>query len=264
MEREPLRKLVGWLAFPEFREVVMSQPNGHGSVESPVEFAQRLSLPFVEDARLLTRALTHTSYLNEHSDAPDDNERLEFLGDAVLDFIVGAWLYRYGPEMREGELTRMRSALVRTEQLAAFACQIGLGNAIRLGKGERRNGGANRPALLCGAFEALVGALYLQAGISEVEKFFFPLLDAAKEQILAGTDVYDAKSILQEWTQANKMGIPSYVTLSEEGPDHAKVFELETHIDGKVYGSGSGQSKSAAAQTAAKATLEMLGIPDTH
>ncbi len=259
MERELLTRLGGWRSLSSGR-FFMTQPKGRGEIESPLELAQRLSLPFLDDPYLLTRALTHTSYLNENDDVLDDNERLEFLGDAVLDFVVGAWLFDRRPEMREGELTRARSALVRTEQLAEFARQINLGRAMRLGRGELRTGGYDRPALLCATFEALIGALYLQAGFKAVEEFFNPLLDAVDDAIIDGTKNNDPKSRLQEWTQARKMGIPHYVTISEAGPDHAKVFEIETHINGKVYGKGTGQSKSVATQLAAKATLKMLGI----
>ena len=259
MEREQLS--LWWLALPEFWEIFMSKPNGRGATESPLEFAQRLSLPFLENPRLLTRALTHTSYINEHTDAPDDNERLEFLGDAVLEVIVSAWLYTRFPEMREGEMTRMRSSLVRTEQLAAFSRQIGVGDALRLGKGEQSTGGSNRDALLCNAFEAITGALYLQSDLPTVEKFIFPFLESAEEKIVSDVDDnYDAKSRLQEWTQANKMGTPSYIVLNEKGPDHSKIFEMEVLIGEKSYGKGSGQSKSVAAQSAAKETLKMLGL----
>ncbi len=250
----------GWLALPEFREVKMAKPQGRREVESPLELAERLSLPFLDNPYLLTRALTHTSYLNENEDALDDNERLEFLGDAVLDFIVGAWLFDHRPEMREGELTRARSALVRTEQLAEFARQIDLGRAMRLGRGEQRTGGYNRNALLCATFEAVVGAIYLKADLDAVRDFFTPLLNAAGDDIIDGTSLNDAKSRLQEWTQAQRMGVPRYVTIAETGPDHAKIFEVEAHIGGKVYGKGRGQSKSVAMQLAAQETLEMLGV----
>src|SRR5512143_1383664 len=143
--------------------------------ESPREFSQRLKLPF-SDYLLLSRALTHRSYLNEHPEALEDNERLEFLGDAVLDFLVGAWLYNHFPEMAEGELTRLRSALVRTEQLAEFAQQIALGSAMRLGRGEAEGGGRERLALLCATFESLIGALFLDGGIEAVSKFVEPML----------------------------------------------------------------------------------------
>ncbi|MEJ2598186.1 MAG: ribonuclease III domain-containing protein, partial [Anaerolineales bacterium] len=143
--------------------------------DSLQEFARQSNLSF-SDYLLLSRAMTHRSYLNEHPEALEDNERLEFLGDAVLDFLVGAWLYNHFPEMAEGELTRLRSALVRTEQLADFAEQIDLGSVMRLGRGEDEGGGRRRPALLCGTFEALVGALYLDAGMDAVQTFIEPFL----------------------------------------------------------------------------------------
>ncbi len=236
----------------------MSKPKG--AEESPLALARRLSLPFLDNPYLLTRALTHTSYLNEHTDVLDDNERLEFLGDAVLDFVVGAWLYQHCPEMREGELTKARSALVRTETLAEFARQIDLGRAMRLGRGEKRTGGSSRLALLCGTFEALIGAIYEKAGLEAVTDFFFPLLDVHGDQIIKESPSSDVKSRLQEWTQAQKMGIPRYVTVAEYGPDHAKMFDVETHLDGETYGKGSGKSKRVATQLAAKETLKMLGI----
>lgn len=235
----------------------MSKKNG---AESPLDFARRLSLPFLNHPYLLTRALTHTSYYNENPDVLDDNERLEFLGDAVLDFVVGAWLYEHCPDMREGELTKARSALVRTETLANFARKIDLGKAMRLGKGERRTGGANRDALLCGTFEALIGAIYEEAGLDAVKDFFFPMLDEYSEEIINETPLTDVKSRLQEWTQARGMGIPRYVTIAETGPDHAKTFEVEVHIGDKVYGKGSGPSKSTATRLAAAATLKILGV----
>ncbi len=152
-------------------------------VESSHEFARRLNLPF-SDLRLLTRALTHRSYKNEHDDALEDNERLEFLGDAVLDFLVGAWLYNRYPELSEGKLTRLRSALVGTEQLANFARKINLGAVILLGRGEEESGGRDRPSLLCAGFEALIGALYLDAGLEAVENFLKPMLECSVNRIL--------------------------------------------------------------------------------
>jgi hypothetical protein len=134
---------------------------------SPEELAQSRGLPF-SDRAFLRRALTHRSYVNEHPEDGEDNERLEYLGDAALDFLTGAWLYDRFPEMDEGGLTRLRAALVRTEQLAAFAVQLGLGEALLLGHGEEVSGGRTRPALLCGAFEAVVGALFIDSGIGVV------------------------------------------------------------------------------------------------
>ena len=223
--------------------------------ESPAELARRLSLPFL-DLRLLTRALTHRSYVNEHDEALLDNERLEFLGDAVLDFLVGAWLYNHYPEKAEGELTRMRSALVRTEQLADFARQLNLGRAMRLGRGEIQAGGRHRDILLCATFEALVGALFLQSDIKTVQGFMNGLLEKTSEHFVLPQDSFDPKSTFQEWSQANKMGIPNYVTVNTSGPDHDRLFEVQVLLEGKVYGTGKGHSKQVASRAAALNALE--------
>jgi ribonuclease III len=227
--------------------------------EAPQEFARRLGLPF-SDWLLLSRALTHRSYLNEHNDALEDNERLEFLGDAVLDFVVGAWLYNRYPEMPEGDLTRMRSALVYTESLAVFGRQINLGNAMRLGRGETQAGGKDRSALLCDTFEAVIGALYLDAGIDAVLNFMSPLLDIASDEVLALRKTEDPKSLFQEWAQSEGYSAPQYVTRSAMGPDHSKLFEVEAMVNGKVFGSGTGNSKQAAAKAAAKDALLKIGL----
>ncbi|MDD5369157.1 MAG: ribonuclease III [Anaerolineaceae bacterium] len=232
--------------------------NGHVE-ESPNDLAERLKLPFT-DSMLLGRALTHRSYLNEHPEAIEDNERLEFLGDAVLDFVVGAWLYNHFPEMPEGDLTRMRSALVHTEQLAEFGRQINLGKAMRLGRGEVSAGGRERAALLCDTFEAVIGAIYLNAGIQEVVRFISPFLEEASDYILVMHKNEDPKSKFQEWAQAQGYPAPQYVTRSAIGPDHAKIFEVDVVISGQVYGTGTGHSKQVAAKAAARAALSTLGL----
>ena len=225
--------------------------------ESAADLSRRLGLPF-SNLALLTRALTHRSYVNENPNALEDNERLEFLGDAVLDCVVGAWVYNRFPEMQEGELTKIRSAIVRNEQLAAFARRLNLGSALRLGRGEFASGGRQRDGLLGSLFEALIGALYLDAGLGAVEAFMDPLLEEAQQFIL--DEIHDPKSRLQEWAQAQKMGTPQYVTISATGPDHAKVFEVEVRIQGTTYGRGHGSSKQVAARIAAQVALETLGI----
>ncbi len=231
-------------------------PDGDAE-ESPAAFIQRLGLPF-KDKLILARALTHRSYVNEHPEALEDNERLEFLGDAVLDFLSGAWLYNHFPEMDEGNLTRMRSALVRTEQLAEFARQIDLGRALRLGRGEAAAGARDRDVILCAAFEALVGALYLQSGIEAVSRFVFPFLEKAAERLVVDPAIFDPKSRLQEWSQAQHYGLPHYVTVQSSGPDHQRQFEVEVHINGRLYGRGSGPSKQVAARNAAQNALENI------
>lgn len=209
---------------------------------------------------LLVRALTHRSYVNENQNAIEDNERLEFLGDAVLDFVVGAWVYNHFPEMQEGELTRMRSALVRTDTLAEFARQLDLGSALRLGRGELASGGRKRDNLLCATFEALIGAMYLDAGIPAIESFVEPLLAEISIKVVSQEEIYDPKSTLQEWAQSNKLGTPRYGTVAASGPDHAKVFTVEVEVSDKIVGRGEGTSKQAAAQMAAQAALETLRI----
>jgi ribonuclease-3 len=224
----------------------------------PDDFARKAGLIF-RDAGLLRRALTHRSYLNEHSDALEDNERLEFLGDAALDFLTGAWLYNRFPEIDEGQLTRMRSALVRTEQLAHFAEEIDLGQALLLGKGEEASGGRERPALLCGAFEAMVGAIYLDGGFEALTAFMEPRLDRAMTTIFEDESLLDARSQLQVWAQAEVGQTPRYRTVESHGPDHAREFVVEVSVGEDVRGRGVGKSKQDAAQNAAADALNRLG-----
>jgi ribonuclease-3 len=236
-----------------------AQLNSFADTESATDLAKRLGLHFT-NLHLLVRAMTHRSYVNENSNAIEDNERLEFLGDAVLDFIVGAWVYNHFPEMQEGDLTRMRSALVRTDTLAEFARQLDLGPALRLGRGELASGGRQRDNLLCATFEALVGAMYLDMGVPAVEKFVEPMLTESSSKVISQEEIYDPKSTLQEWTQSNKLGTPRYITVSSSGPDHARVFVVEVQVNGQAYGRGEGTSKQVAAQAAAQAALESLDI----
>jgi len=237
----------------------MKNTQGNGRDVPLQDFVRRNRLP-IKNFLLLRRALTHRSFLNEHPEALEDNERLEFLGDAVLDFLVGAWLYRHYPEKAEGELTRLRSALVRTEQLANFAAQIDLGSVMLLGKGEDESGGRRRKALLCGTFEALVGALFLDAGIDAVRKFMEPLLQNAAVNFITPDQIKDPKSEFQEWVQSKGYQPPVYRTIAAYGPDHAKTFEVEVVVNDIVYGRGSGHSKQAAAKAAARAALVSLGL----
>lgn len=222
----------------------------------------RLGVQF-KDLSLLQRALTHRSYLNEHPEhALEDNERLEFLGDAVLDFVAGAWLYNRFPEMDEGRLTRLRAGLVRTETLAEFAQRYALGSTLLLGRGEAESGGRTRHKNLCGAFEALVGALYLDQGMTAARAFVEPLFGPALDNILNYAGDKDAKSLLQEWSQAELNLTPIYRTIASRGPDHAKEFTVAVMIGSTMCGQGSGTSKQTAAQAAARQALEALETGD--
>ena len=208
---------------------------------------------------LLRRALTHPSHVNEHPDErAGHNQRLEFLGDAVLDFVTSEWVYHHYPGFDEGPMTRLRAALVRMKTLAQFARQVGIGNVLRLGRGEEKGGGRKRDANLCDAFEAVVGALYLDGGMLVVNAFIEPLVGPMAEMVLAEEADWDAKSRLQEWGQAAKGITPRYRIIAEEGPDHARIFVAEVLLGETVMGRGSGRSKQAAEQAAAQATWESL------
>ncbi|MCX7938971.1 MAG: ribonuclease III [Thermoflexales bacterium] len=218
-----------------------------------------MTLPQFRDAALLERALTHASYANEHPEiAGGHNERLEFLGDAVLDFIAADWLFRNYPELDEGRLTTLRAALVRVQTLADFARAIGLPEHVRLGKGEEESGGRDRANILGDAFEALLGALYLDQGIEATRAFLEPLLAQALPRIMQANLDRDAKSRLQEWAQGTLGVTPRYRLISSEGPDHAKMFTVAVWIGERMAATGRGSSKQQAEQAAAAYVLEHL------
>jgi ribonuclease-3 len=224
----------------------------------PSEFEAVSGLTF-RDHSLLQRALTHRSYLNEHPEfALEDNERLEFLGDAVLDFFVGEYLYHHFPEMHEGRLTSLRAALVCEEALARFARTLDLGDYLLMGYGEVESGGRKRPAILCAAFEALTGALYLDQNMEAVGRFVRRLMEPEIARILAYNLDKDPKSLLQELSQGELQLTPAYRTVAVRGPDHAREFTVEALIGGRMYGRGTGRSKRAAAQEAARQALHTL------
>ncbi|MEW5988792.1 MAG: ribonuclease III [Chloroflexota bacterium] len=208
------------------------------------------------DYSLLTRALTHRSFLNENPrKALEDNERLEFLGDAVLDFVVGAYLYHRFPEMDEGELTSLRAALVRSETLADFARQLNLGGYLRLGYGEGEGGGRLRLATLCATFEAVIGAMYLDSGLAAVQPLVERLVEPALVEIMAASLHKDPKSEFQIWAQARFNATPYYQVSDTEGPDHARTFTIQVKVRDEVWGVGVGRSKQLAAQAAAQAAM---------
>lgn len=223
------------------------------------ELKKNLPENFTEDFYLI-RALTHRSYVNESRDVFGDNERLEFLGDSILNFLVADWLYQSFPEKKEGFLTKVRSALVHTHQLAQFARKIGIGPALFLGNGEELAGGRDRDAILCDAFEALIAAMYLSTDIGTVRSFVHPLLEEESDNILQNHSEEDVKSRLQEWAQAKGFASPTYVLVNETGPDHAKMFEISAFINGKEIARGSGSNKQTAEKRAAYQSMKVLGI----
>ena len=211
-----------------------------------------------KNREVLHEALRHSSYVNEQPDQNlKDNECLEFLGDAVLNLIVGHLLMQFYPDLKEGSLSRMRASLVNETKLAQIARQLQLGSHLYLGKGERQTNGCNKPSILADAFEALVAAVYLDGGFRSAFQFiktqFIPILE---NENLA-EQPFDYKSQLQELTQTHQREVPQYRVVQESGPDHDKTFRVQI-IAGELKAEGSGKSKKAAEQKAAKLVLAMF------
>jgi ribonuclease-3 len=217
------------------------------------------------DPSLLQSALVHTSYVNERPGRGlESNERLEFLGDAVLGVVVAHCLYALRPESPEGELTVLRAWLVRQSTLARWARQLGLGPLLLLGRGEARGGGRDRPALLSRCFEAVIGAVYLDGGLDAARAVLLPLIDREMQVGFSPQRVVDAKSRLQQVTQARFESTPVYNLVDHSGPGHAPVFEVEVHAGPEINARGSGHSKRAAQQAAAHAALQMLNVQESY
>lgn len=229
-----------------------------------VEALQRdLGMRFF-DPTVLREALTHRSYLNEINQAWPSNERLEFLGDAVLGLLTTDYLFRRFPEFGEGELTNLRSALVRTETLARFAQEIDLGRYLFLGRGEEMSHGRRRPAGLACAFEALLGSIYIDSGYNDARDFAMRFVEPELATVVEGRLHRNAKSVLQELVQAQMQQTPSYHLVEETGPDHAKAFTIEVRIGTEVLGRGHDRSKRGAEQSAAEIALRQLTRSPSH
>ena len=208
---------------------------------------------------LLEQALVHDSYVNENPDfAPSSNERLEFLGDAVLGLVVTERLYHDFPDYHEGQLTHIRAGLVRRDTLARMARQIGLGEYLYLGRGEEGSGGRNKVPNLAGAMEAVIGALFVDRGLDEAKECVLKLLNQEYDRFLEAGSAADYKSELQEIIQARTQKTPDYALVASTGPAHAQVFLVEVSLDGKVLGRGEGKSKKAAESEAARNALKQL------
>jgi ribonuclease-3 len=208
---------------------------------------------------LLELALVHSSYVNENPGlAATDNERLEFLGDAVLGFIVAEELYKRFPQSSEGEMTRLRSLLVRQDALARMARTIKLGDYLYLGRGEKASGGRRKPANLAGALEAVIAAIFLDRGLTAARKFFLKLADRELKKALSQGVEADYKSRLQELIQARQQQAPSYRVVEAKGPDHDRRFTVEVRVGDRVLGRGSGKNKKSAEAEAARSALDRL------
>lgn len=218
---------------------------------------KRINYSF-KNKNYLMEALTHSSFANERHSGYPSNERMEFLGDAVLSIISAEYLFDKYPDLPEGQLSKLRSSLVCTESLSGFAREIDLGSSLLLGKGEVNTGGYDRPSILENAFEALIAAIYLDGGMECAKKFVLSFLSGAVE----GHQITfkDYKTTLQEIIQQNPDESVTYVLVGSSGPDHDKTFEVEVHLNSNVIGRGKGRSKKSAEQEAAKEALKLMGI----
>jgi len=213
-----------------------------------------------DDKNLLAQALTHKSWVNEHPGERESNERLEFLGDAILEFVISKDLYVRFPSKEEGYLTALRANLVNTQNLASLAIKLGVGESLFLSKGEEEGGGRDNTSLLADTLEAIIGALFLDKGLPSTEEFItLNLVSEIPEKV--GRPLKDPKSRLQEYIQAEGLPAPKYKVAEESGPDHKKSFILEVVVGDKALAKGKGKSKSEAEQKAAEAALELVKRP---
>ena len=228
-------------------------------IENARNFQEHIGIQFVNQS-LIQRALTHRSSINELPFLIGDNERLEFLGDAVIGLIAAEFLYQRFPEKREGSLTSMRAYLVRKETLARFARNIQIGDYLLMGHGEDESGGRNRDSILSSTFEAVAGALYLDQGQKATVDFLLPFFRPELERLQTDQLTKDAKSRLQEWSQAELKQTPTYMTVSTTGPDHDREFTVDVYVGDNLLGTGKGKSKQQAAQAAAQDALRKQDI----
>ena len=216
------------------------------------ELQENLGYKF-NDISFLEEALTHSSYANENPHV-ESNERMEFLGDAVLSIVSAEFLYLNYPNTPEGKLSKMRAGMVCTSALAGYATELDLGNFILLGKGEIHVGGEKRPSILENTFEAVIAAIYLDGGMENAKKFVLRFLKEEHKSFK------DYKTQLQEVVQQNPEEKLSYVITAETGPDHDKTFEAEVHLNSNVIGKGTGKTKKQAEQEAAREALQLMGL----
>ena len=218
------------------------------------DLEQTLKLKF-KDKTLINQAFIHRSYLNEAKKHIESNERLEFLGDSILSFLISTYLYSEYPDLPEGQLTALRSSVVNTKTLAAIALSLNLGELLKLSKGEDEGGGRTNISILADTFESLLGAVYLDKGLDEVRQILARFLIPMLSDIISKKTYKDAKSSFQEIIQEKFRISPAYKVLGEKGPDHAKTFTVGVFVDDVLYGKGLGKSKQEAEQFAAEEAL---------
>lgn len=204
------------------------------------------------------KAFIHRSFLNEAGSEVESNERLEFLGDSILSFIISSYLFEQRPKDAEGDLTNLRSYIVKTKSLASAALALNLGSYLKLSKGEELSGGRDNPQILANTFESLLGAIFLEHGLEESKSFIFNNLLPHFENELESGPPKDSKSYLQEIAQTKTKQSPKYKILQTSGPDHAKIFKVGVFLEGKMIGEGKGSSKQVAEEEAAKEALKQF------
>lgn len=227
------------------------------------EFAEKAGLAF-NDWTLLDQALTHASVTNDDPNDKNHYETLEFLGDAALELAVSHTLFQRIPDGTPGEHTQMRSRIVRKSSLAAIARQLNLGSVVRLGRGEEQSGGRERNALLADCVESLLAAIYLDRGWAAAQDFVATYFEDRIEEVINSSRQLDFRSLLQNYCQREKIDLPEFFVISEEGPAHQKVFEVEVRLRGESVGSGRGRSKKEAEQVAARQALIREGVESTE
>ncbi len=227
-------------------------------INSLITFQKNVNIQF-SDINILNTAFLHSSYVNEHPGFKEDNEKLELLGDSILAFIVNEFLYFYLPQCNEGELSRIKSIIVSEHSLSEIAKRLEIGKFLLLGKGEVQANGMNRKAILADTMEALLGAYFIDSGLEKVKKFILPHILTEIDKINKNEHKKDYKTQLQLIMQQLKKLCPTYETISEEGPDHEKVFYVNVLVDSILMGKGSGSSKKHAQQDAARDALFKLG-----
>lgn len=215
-----------------------------------------MKLPEIKNKALFEQAFTHRSYLNESKTPLESNERLEFLGDSILSFVVSEYLYQHYPDFNEGILTNLRSLLVNTKSLANASKSLEFGKFLRLSKGEEESKGRENDTLLANCFESFIGALFMDQGIDAVRGFIAQVLFPMADEIVAKKAFKDPKSLFQEYVQAKKQSSPVYKVLHEEGPPHSKIFTIGAFVNQTNIGEGVGKSKQEAEEEAAKHALE--------
>ncbi len=214
-----------------------------------------MNIPDFKDKNLYDRAFTHRSYLNESSENIESNERLEFLGDSILSFIVSSYIFEHYPDLKEGELTALRSVLTNTQTLYKFAESLDLGKYLKLSRGEESTGGRTNKTILANTFEALLGGIFIDQGIDAATKFVHSVIISQIDEVVNDQGLKDPKSMLQEKTQEIHKMSPMYKIVNEEGPDHAKIYTTGVFLNSRLLAEGVGHSKQESEKNAAQNAL---------